>query len=303
MRQSKRFSIVIALAPWRSAEILPFINKQDYPKKNFEIIIEKGLNVPNNRENGAKRAKGEIIVFLDDDAIIEKDYLKKIDYFFKENPEIDILGGPQLTPKSDGIFARANGYVLASIFASVGARKRYKKAKFTLNANSDHITGANLICRNKVLKSVKFDPEVYPADDLNFVEEARKKGFKVAYSPDIFIYHRRRADLKGLVKQVFDYARERPKKNFFTNIVCKPLITVPSLFFMYNSVIAFLFLLNGLFILPFFLYIVLNLLFSFYEVIRNRDFFALFILPFLFLTVHIAYGFGFIIGLIDKIFK
>ena len=79
---NKKFSIVIALAPYRSAEVLKSLKNVKYDKKKYEIIIKKGLNPSENRNYGIKKAKGEIIYFLDDDAIVDKNILKNAEEFF-----------------------------------------------------------------------------------------------------------------------------------------------------------------------------------------------------------------------------
>ncbi|MBX4196785.1 glycosyltransferase [Candidatus Pacearchaeota archaeon] len=298
----KRFSIVIALAPWRDAEILSSIQTLDYPKKNFEVIIIKGLNVPDNRNNGVKKAKGEIIVFLDDDAIIEKDFLKKIDSFLDDHKEISIVGGAQITPKSDKFFARVSGYVLEDPFGAPGVNRRYRKSKLNLNADHDYISGVNLTVRKSVFKKLKFDRELYPGDDVAFVKKAKKLGLKVGYSPEIFVYHRRRPTLKALVKQIFDYAIAKTKWDLKKELQAKPLFIIPSLFVLYILTLPFLLALSRLFILPLIAYVILALVFSFYESVRNRNFPAFFILPFIFFIVHVTYGLGFLGGFLNKIF-
>lgn len=298
-----RFSIVIALAPWRDAEILSSIKKLKFPKKDFEVIIQKGLNVPTNRNKGAKKARGEIILFLDDDAIIEPDFLEKVKLFFDKNPEVSILGGPQLTPSSDNFFARTNGYALESPFSSMRESKRYKKARLNLNADSSHITGANLICKKSLIRKIKFDKNLYPADDVYLVNRAKKLGFKVAYSPEIYIYHRRRASLKGLIKQIFDYGKSRPQIKAPGEKKFNLLFLIPSIFLLYILLLPTLTLINKIFLIPIILYAIIDLIFSFYEAIINQESKAIFLLPFIFLTIHLSYGAGFLVGLINKIFK
>ena len=298
-----KISIVIALAPWRDAEILSSIKKQKYPKSKFEVIIRKGLNVPNNRNSGAAKAKGEIIAFLDDDAIIEPNFLNKVEELFDKHPEVMVAGGPQLTPLTDKFFARMNGYALSSYFATMGISKRYKKGEFTLNADSSHLTGALLICRKKLMKSIKFDENIYPADDVNFVSRAKSAGHTIAYSPDVFVYHRRRADLRGLIKQIFDYAKVRPQAQGLKQGLSTVFFFVPTLFMLYLLLLPTLSMLSKLFLIPLWVYIVLSLLVSSYEAGHHRSPLAIIVLPFMFLIIHIAYGAGFLTGLIDRLFK
>ena len=246
-KKKPKFSVVIALAPWRNAEILEYLKKQDFPKKDYEIIIKKGLNVPDNRNNGVKSARGDIVLFLDDDAIIEIDFLRKVDNFFKDHKDIDVLGGPQLTPDSDNYFGKLNGYVLGSFFSSGRESKRYKKAKLSLDANSSYITGALLISRKKVLKKIKFDRDQYPGDDINFVNLAKTNGYKIAYSPDIFIYHMRRPNIKSFVKQIFDYAKVRTTISFPPKDLKNFIYLVPALFVIYVLFLPIMLIVNLLF--------------------------------------------------------
>ena len=105
----KKFSVVIALAPERDAVVLKSLEKADYDKDKIEVIIKKGLNPSENRNKGVKEAKGEIIAFIDDDAIVDENIFKNAEEFFNNHPEIDLVGGPQLTPEDDGFFAKTYG--------------------------------------------------------------------------------------------------------------------------------------------------------------------------------------------------
>ena len=291
----KRFSIVIALAPWRNAEILEYIKKLNYKKSNYEVIIIKGTNVPENRNKGVKKSKGEIILFLDDDAIIEPDFLNKVDDFFKEHPKIDIAGGPQLTPKSDKNFARISGYALTDPFGSP-VYKRYTKTNLNLDADNSFLTGALLICRKRIFKKIDFDEKVYPADDVNFIIRAKNIGLKVAYNPEIYVYHRRRASIREFARQIFNYGVTRPKKESFKETLKHPSFLIPPIFTIYIPLSLILYNFNTLFAYPLILYAVTNILFSLYECIKNKDIKVLPVLPLLFFIIHISYGIGFIYG-------
>src|SRR3989344_66492 len=122
----KKFSIVIAVAPYRDAEVLNSMKNLDYDKNKYEIIVKKGKNASENRNNGVKKAKGEIIAFIDDDAAVDKNWLKNAEELFKKH-DADILGGPQLTPKDDKFFAKMFGGAIESFWCSYKMSNRYKK--------------------------------------------------------------------------------------------------------------------------------------------------------------------------------
>lgn len=308
-----KFSLVIPVAPDRGAEILNSIKELDYPKSDFNVIVVKGKNPSDNRNIGAKKAIGEFIVFLDDDAVINKNYLKNAESFFNEHHEIDIVGGVQLTPESDRGFARISGYALGSKFGAWKISNRYVGDKIIINADETMLTSANLICRKKVFDKVKFDKKLFPGEDPKFIADAKSAGFKVAYEPNLIIYHRRRADAKNMMKQIFLYGKARPKKeSFFQTLFKMPFFLIPSGFVLYLIFLIFYYLtylfriigqnkiLVIILLIPLIVYIILSILFSIYDSVKNKDYKAVFILPLIYFMVHLSYGTGFLISSINK---
>ena len=65
-----------------------------HPEVNFRYTVEpeQGLSAAKNR--GIKEAKGDIIVYIDDDALVDPWYLRTYVEWFAEHPETQALGGP-----------------------------------------------------------------------------------------------------------------------------------------------------------------------------------------------------------------
>jgi GT2 family glycosyltransferase len=290
-----KLTIIIPLASGKEIEGLEQIKKQ-----KIKCIPIYGKNPSKNRNQGVKSAKTDYVAFINGHSIISDNWLKKAESFFKEHPEIDIVGGPQLTPESDNLFEQASGYALSSKFGSANVNSRYKLNKMNLNADETMLTSANLICKKRVFKKIKFDESVYPGEDPKFIEDARKKGFKVAYSPEIIVYNKRRADMTSFIKQIFSYGFTRPKKESFMDTLKKPFFLVPSLFLIYFLFLPMLFLVNKALMWPILAYFILSILCSLYESIKNKNFRSFFILPLLFLIIHMSYGLGFIFGTVNK---
>ena len=297
-----KFSIIIAIAPDRTAPILESLNKLDYPKEDYEIIVEKGLNPSENRNRGITKAKGEILYFLDDDAVIEPDILTKAEQFFNEY-EVDILGGPQLTPKDDNYFAKSSGYVMTSFLATNKMSTRYKKAKLNLNADEYALTSANLFIKKEVFDSTPgFDPKLWPGEDSELLKRLKSLNFKIVYNPEIYVYHKRRPTFRSFFKQFFNYGKVYLQKEKTKSMKPSLLYFLPTLFIFYIVSTPFLYFYNKVLLIPLAFYLVLISLNSFYLSIKNKHILSLPLLPFIFLSIHLAYGLGIIKGLLKRIF-
>ena len=298
-----KFSLVIPVAPYRDAEILKSINELDFPRKDYEIILEKGLNTSKNRNEGFKKSKGKIIVFLDDDAVVDKNLLKNAEKFFKKYSEIDIVGGPQLTPLDEKGFAKVSGYALSSKFGGWNTSNRYGKKESSLNADETVLTSALLFCKKEVMKKIKFDESLWPGEDPKFIADCKRAGFKVAYNPDLIIYHRRRTTMKGLAKQIFNYGKVGPFREKFSETIKKPFFLIPCFFVLYLFFFCIIFLIglsNSVLVLPLFVYLIMDIDFSIYEGIKNRNASSILLLMIIFPLIHLSYGIGRIFGYFKK---
>ena len=299
----KRISVVI---PWGGKEDheLEAFRSLSHIRKKIDIYVEKGKDASINRNRGIKKSKTEIVSFLCSHTTASANWIKKIDAFFEKNPDVDIVGGPQLTALDQDRSGKIIGYGLESIFGSAAVRSRYVPTKEG-KADEKRLTSANLACRRKVFDKVLWDPKSHPGDDAKFVSDAKKANFNIAYSPELIVYHRRRSTLKGLFLQVFYYGDLRVRTRKFFELINKPVFLIPLFFLLYLLLIPVLFFtgLKFLALIPFFLYLLLSLIFSIYESIKKRDIKALFALPFIFFSIHIGYGLGLLAGLINKFFS
>lgn len=66
----------------------------DYPDIDFQYYIETNQGLSYARNRGVKESKGDILVFVDDDATVYDEYLSSIDSFFDSHPSVSACGGP-----------------------------------------------------------------------------------------------------------------------------------------------------------------------------------------------------------------
>ena len=222
--------------------IIPCRNIDDYTKEcirgclkldydNFEIIvlpddigkynikderiqiIKTGKIVPAEKRNlGMEKAKGEFYAFIDSDAYPEKDWLKNVAKYFKDE-KVGIVGGPNLTPPESNFAEKVSGHVLANFLISGHASKRYKRGG--KNSYVIELPSCNYIVRKEAAS--EYDSRFLTAEDTKFCFNAREKGFKILYAKDVVVWHHRRDSFKKHIKQMFVYGRDNLwllKENF-----------------------------------------------------------------------------------------
>lgn len=306
------FSLVIPIAPGRKAEILESLKHVDYPKEKIEVLIEEGTNTSRNRNVCIGKANGKYIGILDDDGFVDKDLLNNVEDFFEKHPEIDILGGPQLTPESDGFFAKTSGYVIGSFFGSLKMRYRYVPGELNLNADETMITTAVCFLRKEVFEKIRgFDTRLWPGEDPEFFARAKRNRLRIGYNPNVYIYHKRRSNLKSFAIQFFKYGSVALKgeKKKSTGI----LFFMPMFFLFYLILLPFLLSIftilnfNDIFsigaLAPLALYVGIALLSSIYLAIKNKNMASLFVMPFLYFVLHISYGLGILTSLFENVLR
>lgn len=70
---------------------------KDFIKANpgvpIKYFLETKQGLSNARNRGMEEAKGDVFVFLDDDSLVQGDYLKTLDDYLTLNPQADAFGG------------------------------------------------------------------------------------------------------------------------------------------------------------------------------------------------------------------
>ncbi len=310
MPKKPKISIII---PCRNidkycAETLNYCRKLDYG--NFEIIllpdepiskkikrvkvIPTGKIKPSTKRNlGVEKAKGEIIAFIDADAYPIKKWLTNSIKYFK-NPQIGIVGGPNLTPKEDSISQKASGEILASPLGGGRFSIRYliRKGKFV-----KELPTCNLLIRKSLFDKIGgFDDTLLTAEDSKICFEARKLGKKVLYAGDVIVFHHRRKLFWPHIKQMWIYGRDKAwlVKEFFS--FDKLYYFLPSLWVLFLIFGGFASYFSPLIKMAYFSIVFIYLLAMLFSTIITTIKRSPLVFPGIILT-HISYGLGFIYGL------
>jgi len=291
----------------------------EIPRSDYEIIIypdfggetsevwPKTRQIPSGSGPAVKRnlamrdARGDFLVFVDDDAYPQKDILDILDKDF-ENDGIAAVGGPAMTPESNSFLQKVSGAVYLSYFSG-GFPERYVPVG-KKRAICDWPTVNLTVRKETFVKAGGFDCNFWPGEDTKFcldIISKIKKNNKILYDPAVIVWHHRREGLLRHLKQVGGYgihrgffAKKYPETSFRFRYF------VPSAFFVFISGGAVMSYFYSFFVRVYVLgwiFYALALLKVLFDITRRQKniLVALYSLVYVFLT-HLVYGARFIQG-------
>jgi len=290
------FSVVVPIAPGRAPLVLDSLGRLDARSATCEVLTEVGPNPSRNRNQSIGRSRAAILAFTDDDCRVAPDWLARAAAFFRQHPEYDVVGGPQLNGEDDGPVARAGGHALSSWFGTYRQCRRYKRAPLRLDATQCELTSANLFMTRRAFdRWGPFDEELWPNEETALLRRIEIAGGRIAYDPAIVVFHKRRGSLRALARQCFSYGRGRAGQSRLEGSVVPGVAqAVPSVFLLYLVLLPLLASLWPGVLWPLAGYAAISLGVSAATAIARADPAAALVMPFAFLAIHVGYPAGFI---------
>ncbi|MFH0876434.1 MAG: glycosyltransferase [archaeon] len=280
--------------------ILPDYNEKiTYPKT---IIIPTGSVGPAlKRDIGAKKAKGEFLAFLDDDAYPRENWLKNAEKNFAD-ANIAAVGGPAVTPINESIKRKISGLIFSCPITSGGAGTyRYVPGK---RRYVDDFPSVNFIVRKSVFEKLNgFDTNFWPGEDTKLcLDIVHKLNMKIIYDPTVLVYHHRREVYKDHLKQVKSYAIHR---GFFAKKYPQTSFRIgyfmPSIFVL-GLLLGWLFSFVHIFFFYFYIAtVLLYIIMALGDSLRHKSL-AHYVFIGVILT-HLAYGIFFMQGILSQKLK
>jgi succinoglycan biosynthesis protein ExoA len=274
-------------------------------EKNQKILTQKfdqRLTPSTARNLLVQKAIGDWVYFIDDDASISSNFFEAFVRIKELNPEVSAFGGPNLTPPHSSSFQNASGEVLASRFATYFSAARYKSTGSTRYCSEEALILCNLFVKKEVLELNPF-PNTFQCCEENWMlQNLKSKGLKLAYCPELVVWHERRTNILLFIKQVFRYGfgrgqilRRRPSG-------VRPTHLIPSMSLLYALnflALAFFIKLSVWSMIPFFTYFLFALIAATIELPTTKKALIGLIYRYgLFPVIHASYGWGLLVGLL-----
>ncbi|MFN2569326.1 MAG: glycosyltransferase [Candidatus Dormibacteria bacterium] len=153
-----------------------------------------------------QRARGDILLFIDDDVILDRALLRRLADTAAAHPDVDVFGGPNLTPPGSSDFQILQGAVLASAITSGPVHRRYGAAP-AVRADEQDLILCNLAVRRHVM--LPFADDLRAGEESAVLVQMTRRGVSMRYDPELVVYHERRPTFRGFARQMIKYGEGR----------------------------------------------------------------------------------------------
>ncbi len=164
----------------------------DFPQVEFHYFVETQQGLSHARNRGIQEAQGDIIIYVDDDAVVNKEYLQTYWDFFTAHPEAYAAGGP-VVPQYETAEPRWMSHYTLSLIT--GYHNHGDKEKpYTGEA---YPGGGNAAYRKEVFETVGlFNPELGRngtnlacSEEKDIFDKMRQASMPFYYLPTAILYH------------------------------------------------------------------------------------------------------------------
>lgn len=281
----------------------------DYLPGKLEIILARGRQPSVQRNTALRAARGELVYFLDDDALALPGNLRHAVAHFRDS-KVQMVGGPNLCPPEAPALEQVFALVLASWLAFGPSRARYAKVGAVRATSEKELILCNLVARRMtLLKLGGFNEALYPNEENALMDEIQRAGGTLLYDPELVVHRRPRRTLGAFAKMLRTYGRGRAEQFRATPTLGSALNFVPPLFLVYLLTLPVVWAITfvpaaewerHLYELPLLIYGMAVLLQVMALIPSSGAVRGLCALPLIVLT-HLLYGFGFWHGLFTRL--
>jgi GT2 family glycosyltransferase len=229
--------LIVDNAP-TSTETCEIVSQWQLQAPHLRYICEESPGSSCARNRGIKEARGELLAFIDDDVVVDPEWLTELAYVYHTHKEVDCVTGMimplELETEAQIIFERFGSWAFAGAYQQHihNMGKHHPKTPFFPYIAGSFGAGANMSFRATSIRRLNgFDPNLGGSgpsrhgQDIDTFFRVIINGGTLIYTPAAIIYHQHRRDMKSLRKQMYGYGLG------FTAYLTKNLCAKPQLIF------------------------------------------------------------------------
>ena len=166
---------------------------EDFRKQFNGITVlrnEREKFLASSRNTGCKRARGELILLIDDDNVVHPNAISELVRAFSDGPNVGIVG-PVMYYLSDPSLVWYSGSSRSYLTSITRISKTIPKDGISEGYSTEDIPNAMMIRRQVFDKIGYFDEFAFPIhyDEADFCKRAIETGYQVLIAPRAIIWH------------------------------------------------------------------------------------------------------------------
>jgi len=166
--------------------------QHDFPKITFIYCVEYNQGLSYARNRGIKESSGRIIIYIDDDATVNNNYIQSYYDFFFAHPGIDAAGGPIIPVYETQKPQWMSHYTKQLITGYI-----YKGNKIIKFPQGSYPGGGNAAYRKEVFDKVglfnvdlgRKGNSLVGAEEKDIFDKMTMQGLQFYYIPNAILYH------------------------------------------------------------------------------------------------------------------
>ena len=164
----------------------------DFPQVDFRYVLEHNQGLSYARNKGIEASRGDVVVYVDDDALVNKEYLSTYADFFASHPDVFAAGGP-IIPRYETEKPAWMSYYIQCLLT--GYKDHGKKVRPF--PGKQYPGGGNAAYRRSVFEKIglfnvdlgRKGDGLIGAEDKDVFDKMRANGMAFWYLPTAILYH------------------------------------------------------------------------------------------------------------------
>lgn len=173
------------------SEVERFCN--DFRQVDLHYYVETNQGLSHARNRGIRESKGDILVYVDDDATVNPQYLETYRNWFASHPETDAAGGPIIPHYEAGSEPAWMTYFIKRLLTGY----LYFGKKAGPFPGENYPGGGNAAYRSSVFEKVglynvqlgRNGDSLTGGEEKDIFDKMKREGMQFVYLPDAILYH------------------------------------------------------------------------------------------------------------------
>jgi hypothetical protein len=207
----RNFSFIIIAKPNQSTiPALEGIQKFfDESNSSLDVVIVHGNNPSIQRNEAAKLSRGDFLIFLDNDSVLDQHYFTHFQESFDSFPDLLALGGISEIQENGNNVQQSIKLLFSSFFAIGPINSRYNSIGEMRKSTERELILCNLIIQKNIFLELSgFNHNLFPNEENEFLNRLMEKGLLI-HNPRMKVFRPARDSYRLFILQMFHYGRGR----------------------------------------------------------------------------------------------